>query len=393
MTEQFNKAQEQTSAQLSLFDEDYTKNLPSPAYEIETTVPSETLIYLLAISSVKGIGFKTLCQMYDNRLLWDLWHLNNQELGERCKSLSNKTSREIITALHSDKQKLLELGKSAAKDLYQRGISFIDSKAPYFPKAFFRLQEPPRWIFVKGNLDVLHSESIIAIVGTREPSYEGQNLARRCAEELAKRNFIVLSGLARGIDESVHNGAVSYFGQTIAVLGYGHQTEDAYHNKLLASKILELNGAIVTEYMPNDPPARDRFLRRNELVVALSKAVIPIETPSLESGTGATIRRALKIKTQVIGITSPYLTSKTLDETKANLVSLNIPIFSVGNGSNEFWNKLGEIYPDHNWNISPEARQEQFFKQILKQVEEIKDKISLDSTAVDRLAEQIKKIL
>lgn len=393
MTEQATSVQERSQLQLSLFQPEQRSEVNDSSNHKDSAFSNQTLVYLLALASLRGIGFRTLCQMFDTGFLWDIWQLDLSEVSNRYKSLPSKVVKEVSAIIGKDKEKLLQYGETASEELHQKGISFISSKDKTYPKPFFRLQDPPRWIFIKGNPEILYSESIIALVGTREPSQEGQALARRCAEELAKRNFIVLSGLARGIDECVHSGAVSYYGQSIAVLGHGLEAEDAYNNKQLTSKLLNTNGAIISEYLLLDSPSRDRFLRRNELVAALAKVVIPVETPSLESGTGSTIRRALKIKTHVIGLTSPYVSSKSLTETKNSLTSINVPIFTVGNGSTEFWKKLEEIYPKHNWNVGNQARQEQFFREILKQVEEVKDKISLDNEAIDRLAEQIKNIL
>jgi predicted Rossmann fold nucleotide-binding protein DprA/Smf involved in DNA uptake len=115
----------------------------------------------------------------------------------------------------------------------------------------------------------------------------------QCAAELVRRNVVVLSGLAKGIDENAHVGAIDYFGQSIAVLGQGIAHHESGGDTVLANRILDFDGAVISEYLPKDSSSRNSFLRRNELQVALSRVVIPIESPSLESGTGATIRRAL----------------------------------------------------------------------------------------------------
>lgn len=394
MSEQTNRTPETEILQLPLFssntDDDNLKT--APEYH-QPPAPLKTLVYLLAIASVKGIGFKTLGQMFDAGLLWDIWDLSPSEIVQACEPLLRNQTKDIIAILVNDKNRLLEYGEKTAQDLQRRGITFTAIGDKSYPLALNRLQEPPRWLFIKGQQEILHSESIIALVGTRKPSPGGMILARRCAEELAIRNFVVLSGLARGIDENAHLGAVNFYGQSIAVLGQGLELEDTYQNKALVSKLLDTNGAIVSEYLPGDPPSSDRFLRRNELVAALAKVVIPVESPTLESGTGATIRRAIKINTRVLGITHTSTNSKTLAETKSSLASIKIPVFTLGNGSEEFWNELRNIYPNHGWDVGPQARQELFFRQIIKQVVEVKEKISLDAAAIDRLTEKIKQIL
>lgn len=391
MTELQNKAQGQSLSQLSLFGSDQKDIDDNPSNnQTQYTLNHLTLVYLLAVSSIKGIGFKSLCSIYDTELLWKIWSMSEEEITASCNNLPTKVTREFPHIIYSKKAELLEKANQQATELYKREIYLISSRDVTYPNAFKKIPTPPRWFFIKGNRNLIYSDSIIALVGTREPSNEGHNLARRCAEELAKRNFVVLSGLARGIDSSVHSGAVGCYGESIAILGHGLELKDAYQNENLISRILEMDGAILSEYMLNEVPSSERFLRRNELIAALAKVVIPVEMPSLESGTSATVRRALKLKTQVIGITSPYVSSKFLDDTVNNLKSLNIPIYAVGNGSNDFWRRLEEIYPKHDWNLNSQARQDRFFKQIIQIVVDAKDKIVIDSKSVDRLAMSIK---
>lgn len=388
MTEQNSQSITKADMQPSLFP---LEQETPPAQE---PVQESTLTYLLAFGTIKGIGFKTVSALYDNGLLWDVWKANDEELRERWERLPGKLPKDLLKTILQNKQLHLDRGFAAAKKLNAQGIKLITTQDTAYPEALKRLSVPPRWIFVKGNADLLHSASIIAVVGTREPSGEGRQLARLCARELALRNFVVVSGLARGIDEAVHAATVEYFGQSVAVLGYGITAESALHDQELAARLIDTDGAIISEYLPDDTPSSDRFLRRNELIAALAKAVIPIETPSLESGTGSTIRRAMKLKTQVVGVIPAQVTSKTLIDTKANLVGLGLPVMTVmGNNSHEFWEVLRKIYPQHVWSQAPQEEQMRYFIKVARQVAAMKERLALTEDAIDALATEIKRQL
>src|SRR5690606_24574961 len=150
----------------------------------------------------------------------------------------------------------------------------------------------PRWLFAEGDLGALNSSPIIGVVGTRKASSEGLRLAYQLGKELVARNIVVLSGLAEGIDEQAHLGAVDSYGQSIAVLGQGINAKISLSNDALVRKIVRSDGLLISEYLPQEYPSRRKYLRRNELQAALSQLIIPVECPSLASGTGATIRRA-----------------------------------------------------------------------------------------------------
>jgi len=333
--------------------------------------------------------------MYDSGLLRRIWQLSPNEILKDSKFPSDPSSKqlrsELLKLVASEKGSLLEKGKRSAEELKRQHVVFVPRGHSRYPEMFNRLIDPPRWIFLKGSSKALQSSSIIAVVGTRTASSLGQKLANQCAAELAKRNIIVLSGLAKGIDESAHAGATDSFGQSIAVLGQGITSPEAADNLILWNKILDCDGAIVSEYLPLDPPSRQNFLRRNELQVALSQVVIPVECPSLESGTGATIRRALAIGTPIVGIFPAIEHEKTLELTRNTLTKLEIPVFTVRNGnSGEFWDYLKQKMPKHNWTLDPTISQDRLFAIIERLVLAASNKVDLDEPSIDRLAQRLK---
>lgn len=382
---------ELSSLQMPLLSED--KSFP----EINNSISDEQrelfLSLILSLSSIKGVGYKTLCTMYDQGYIHKMIGAKYQTSNADTKNTSDKYFDELGEMLRNIKNKKY-YGQKSVEELYRKNITFIPKGHKDYPPSFYRLAQPPRWIFVNGDIGIISSDSIIGVVGTRKPTIDGQRLAYLCSSILAKNNFIVLSGLALGIDEKAHIGAVDNFGATIAVLGCGVNNLDSKMSRMLSENIINTGGTIISEYLPRDSATRETFLRRNELQVALSKLLIPIECPSLESGTGATIRRALSISTPVIGVTtnSSGINELALSSTKENLLKLGISIYKIQNGEVEnFYKYLKNLFPNHNWGTDNPLRQDRFIKKIEAEVLKAQKKIAIDEGTIDRLAATLKK--
>ena len=361
-------------------------------YPLLSDIPDEDLyVSLMALKSIKGLGFKTLCTLFDAGFVHHFQQWDVLEITRQWNLISPQIRINLDPVVFADKQALLDSGRDRVRELKDQRIEFVPQGSKYYPRRLLRLSEPPRWLFVTGNTKATQSESIIAVVGTRSSSTEGEGLARQCSTELVRRNIVVLSGLAKGIDENAHWGAVEHYGQSIAVLGHGMNASDGSTNNFLYQKILELDGAVISEYLPTDPPSRQSFLRRNELQVALARVVIPVECPSMESGTGATIRRAMSIGTPIAGVFPANATTKSIESTKTNLERLEIPVFNVrSENSKEFWTFLARNVPEHDWRIDPTERQERFLRSIESQILLAKKKVDLDEGVIDRFAWRLK---
>ena len=133
---------------------------------------------------------------------------------------------------------------------------------------------------------------VVAIVGARHSTSYGEEIAYRAAYELAKRNVVVVSGLAYGIDSCAHRGCLDAGGITIAVLGTPIDKIHPRCNLKLAERILE-KGAIISEYPPGHATHAYDFQIRNRIVAGLADAVLIVEA-SRHSGTYGTYEVALK---------------------------------------------------------------------------------------------------
>ncbi|MEI8124371.1 MAG: DNA-processing protein DprA [Parachlamydiaceae bacterium] len=169
------------------------------------------------------------------------------------------------------------------------GIQLIPFTHPLYPKSLRNTPDHPALLYVQGDIKATDNRSI-AVVGTRESTSYGNEMAASISEELAANGFSVISGLARGIDTAAHRGALNK-GRTIAVIGSGLSHIYPTENEYLAQMISK-NGAVISEFSPNTPPSKHHFPQRNRIVSGMSLATVLIEAP-LKGGAMLTMDKAL----------------------------------------------------------------------------------------------------
>lgn len=167
-----------------------------------------------------------------------------------------------------------------------------------YPPLLREIDDPPPLLAVRGN-PLLLKKAQIAGVGSRKCSQYGSNIARWLAQDLASCGLILTSGLARGIDEAIHLGALDR-GATIAVTATGQDRIYPNCHKGLAERIMA-NGAIVSEFPLGMPPYRGNFPRRNRIISGLSSGVLVVEA-GLKSGSLITARLASEQNREVFAV-------------------------------------------------------------------------------------------
>ncbi|MFO7837100.1 MAG: DNA-processing protein DprA [Candidatus Thorarchaeota archaeon] len=158
----------------------------------------------------------------------------------------------------------------------KESIHIIPYMSQDYPRLLREANNPPPTLFVKGDPKIMHNKTI-AMVGTRDPSEYGKSASRRIASELVRLGYVVVSGLAFGIDESAHKGVLDEDGLTIAVLASSVDNVTPKSNKELANNILRGGGCLVSEYGPKEPIRRGNFVERNRIIAGLSNATIVVE--------------------------------------------------------------------------------------------------------------------
>ncbi len=183
----------------------------------------------------------------------------------------------------NDRKKLQNIDKyrviaeKIVTDCEENDIKIITIDCEYYPDNLRNIYSPPLVIYYKGDITILKTEIAIGIVGTRNPSEYGIQVASIFSRDFAKYKVVTVSGLAKGIDTVVHRETLIANGRTIAVLGSGLGNIYPASNKELARVIMENGGLIMTEYPPTSPPMSYHFPIRNRIISAISKGVLVVE--------------------------------------------------------------------------------------------------------------------
>lgn len=191
-------------------------------------------------------------------------------------------------------------------------LKYLDEK---YPNDFRYLYDAPIIIYALGNIDILNTESKIAVIGARKASNYGINVAQKIGTFLSNNNIHTVSGLALGIDINSHIGVLKEninnvnSGKAIAVIGNGLDNIYPYSNQNIAKKILYNGGCIITEYIVGTKPLKMNFPERNRLISALSNKLIVVEAESEKSGTMITVDYSLELGRDIL-VVPGNITSK-----------------------------------------------------------------------------------
>ncbi|MDP6787418.1 MAG: DNA-processing protein DprA [Rhodospirillales bacterium] len=177
------------------------------------------------------------------------------------------------------------------------GAVLVARVEPAYPPNMFHIEDAPPLIGVLGQGHLL-ARPIVAVVGARNASLNGRRFAERLAADLGKGVFVVVSGLARGIDASAHAGALET--GTVAVVAGGIDVIYPKENERLYGEIAE-RGAIISEIEPGTSPQARHFPRRNRLISGMALGVVVVEA-SLRSGSLITARLALEQGREVFAV-------------------------------------------------------------------------------------------
>ncbi|MBQ6595137.1 MAG: DNA-processing protein DprA [Clostridia bacterium] len=238
--------------------------------------------YWIWLTCVEGIGAKRFYQLLtifgDPRTVWDNVDAPEMRfLGQRTwANLRKARSPEMLGPLF--------------EHLEKTGCRAIPRISDAYPPLLNEIYDPPATLFQRGVCP-LDDPRMFAIVGSRRCTRDGSRAGRDIAEQLALEGVTVVSGMARGIDTSAHQGAISGGGRTIAVLGCGTNIIYPPENDRLALEILEGGGCLLSEYPPDTQPLAGHFPARNRIISGLCKGVLLIEGAK-GSGAMITIRQA-----------------------------------------------------------------------------------------------------
>lgn len=199
----------------------------------------------------------------------NIWKLDEKEL-KKIEWLSQTELNELLDKKYRENLERYD------KYLEENCINIVSVFDKQYPEKLKNIYDKPVVLYCKGNLNLLNCEGI-SIVGCRNCSEYGKQVARKLGFDVAKQNKCVISGLAIGIDKYAHIGALKAGGSTIAVIGNGLDNVYPYENMKLCERIVENNGLIVTEYIIGTKPDKLNFPERNRIISALSEGIVVVE--------------------------------------------------------------------------------------------------------------------
>ncbi|MDB6031967.1 MAG: hypothetical protein JWM16_2305 [Verrucomicrobiales bacterium] len=185
------------------------------------------------------------------------------------------------------------------KRIQDYGCSVVTQEDEEYPPSLKEIYDPPIVIYVKGSLSPKDKNGV-AMVGSRQTTHYGIEVARKLAYQLAYVGVTVVSGGARGIDTAAHQGALAAKGRTLAVLGTGINIVFPPENVELYNRITE-NGAVMTQFPFNRPADKQSFPIRNRIVAGMTLGTVVVEA-NLSSGALITANFATEYGRQVFAV-------------------------------------------------------------------------------------------
>lgn len=260
----------------------------------------EELLIFSIINSKYDISTQNLINKifkFSNKENLNFFNLNREDKIEFLSNfLSEENIEKILVIFEKDDFYKFEIEK-IRKICEEKSINIFYHSYENYPKSLMSIKESPYVIFVKGTLPIdKELEKAFAIVGTRKASQEGINFAKDIGTYLAKNDIYNISGLALGIDTVGHETCLH---RTGAILGQGLDLEIYPRENInLAKMILENNGFLLSELIPQQELSMFSLIKRDRLQSALTSGIIIAES-RIKGGTVNTFKYAKEQKKKI----------------------------------------------------------------------------------------------
>jgi DNA processing protein len=262
----------------------------------------QALLPWLQLVDATGIGpilaHKLLKHFLQPSIIFESSNIQLQEVG---------LSSAQINALRETQQQTEKYNNlwSWLADTNNHVVCYGDA---LYPPQLSQIHAAPLMLYIQGDVAHLHRHQL-AIVGSRNPTAAGRELAQQFAYKLSQRDVVVTSGLALGIDAAAHQGVLNAQGTTIAVLASGLDVIYPKRNQLLAKQIIQ-NGCLVSEFPLGTQPRPFHFPQRNRIVSGLSAGTLVVEA-TLKSGSLITAKYALEQNREVFALPGSVLNTQS----------------------------------------------------------------------------------
>lgn len=265
-------------------------------------------------------------------------HASPAELLEQAGS-GHVALKEALSASGTlfapDPQPLLDAAQASLRRWQALGWHIITVLDADYPANLRAVHDRPALLFLSRAPEPADERSV-AVIGTRRPTAAGLALGGAISTHLASLSYVVISGLAAGIDTAAHEAALAAGGRTVAVLGTGLDRAYPPENAALQARIASA-GALVSPFWPGTPPSAGTFRRRNVVMSGLTRATVIVEAGE-RSGTRTQARAALLHGRAV------FLTRLAADQEWARVLSQRPGVLLI-DSPREITDRLERLYP------------------------------------------------
>lgn len=259
--------------------------------------------YLHALNKIPGVGTQKMKMLFNFfPTARDIWKADLNSLA--ASGIGPKLSEKIVlerSGINPDEE----------WDFLEReNIKIITLADENYPILLKEIHHPPYVIYIKGNLD-LNGAPLISIVGSRKYTEYGKMATLSFARDLIRAGFIIVSGMALGIDSFAHRGALDAGGKTVAILGNSLDDASIYPvNNFNLSREIMNNGMLISEYPPIMRAGKLTFPARNRIIAGLSRGTLVIEAGE-SSGALLTAKMALESNREVFSVPGPIFSPQS----------------------------------------------------------------------------------
>ncbi len=241
--------------------------------------------YVYGLAHLLPLGETSARKTYRLALTRDSWRANPQELRRKLEESIGPKSEVLLT---TNWDALVEEATIEIRKQEQDGIRLLSIDDSEYPPLLKKIADAPLILFVKGSVSAFLECLSVAIIGTRDSTPAGEQVAFKVARFFGANRCAIVSGLAKGIDTAAHKGALDAGAKTVAVFATPLDKVYPAENKELARQILDDGGAWVSEIPLRKKTHRNSFVQRDRIQSGLSVAVIPVQT-GIEGGTMHTV--------------------------------------------------------------------------------------------------------
>ncbi|MFW5653161.1 MAG: DNA-processing protein DprA [Planctomycetota bacterium] len=255
-----------------------------PAAEVRAGEAARELESLLRLTLTSGLGPVRIRRLLEHFRTARAAAASSSSALCAIEGIGPETASRLVRAMREvDVQAEFERA-------HEHGVAMLPITSPAYPPLLRLIPDAPPILYVRGTMPASDVYTV-ALVGSRNCTAYGRDIAARLASGLAQMGLTIVSGGARGVDTAAHRGALQVRGRTVVVLGSGLCHAYPRENQPLFESVVENGGAVVSEFPLDTRPAAENFPRRNRIISGLSLGTLVVEAPR-RSGALITARQA-----------------------------------------------------------------------------------------------------